>query len=156
MTTVSLPIEGGCQCGALRYEISKPIPMIYCCHCANCQKQTGGSFVLSATVYEDALVFTKGEPAKTEWTSDAGNHRFGLFCGDCGSRIANGQTPSIGVYSVRAGTFDDPSWIAPAAHTWTKSAQPWIKFADDDILVEAQPTDYAPIVERFKASVTFT
>ena len=155
MTDVKLPIMGGCAFGAVRYEITGPALMIYCCHCAHCQKQSGGAFVLSTAVLETAFRFTKGEPAKTEWTSDAGNQRYGLFCSDCGTRIANGQSPSIGVLSVRAGAFDDASWARPAAHIWTKSAQPWFAFADDDLTFEGQPEDYAPIVERFKASVTF-
>ena len=89
------------------------------------------------------------------WSSDAGNERYGSFCGDCGCRIAHGNTPSIGILSLRAGTFDDASWVVPAGHTWTRSAQPWFKFSEDDILWEEQPTDYAPLIEKFNASVTF-
>ncbi len=155
MPTVKLPIAGGCQCGALRYEIAAPPLMIYACHCSNCQKQSGGAFVLSATVMEPSFRFTDGAPAKIEWTSDAGNQRYGLFCGDCGSRIANGQTPSIGVLSVRAGTFDDTSWLRPAGHIWIKSAQPWIEFGADDILCDVQPTEYGPFIKRFNDKVLF-
>ena len=151
MPYVTLPLSGGCQCGKLKYEITAPPLMIYACHCANCQKQTGGAFVLSATIPEPAFRFTQGKPAKTEWTSDAGNKRYGDYCGDCGCRIANGQTPTIGVLSLRAGTFDDTSWVRPAGHIWVKSAQSWVKFADDDILCDQQPTDYAPFAERFRS-----
>jgi hypothetical protein len=130
--------------------------MIYACHCMNCQKQTGGAFVLSATIVEEALSFTDGEPARFSWTSDAGTERYGLFCGDCGGRIANGQTPSIGVYSLRAGTFDDTSWVRPAGHIWMRSAQSWFRPQPDDIVCEQQPTDYAPFVERFAGFQTFS
>lgn len=150
-----LPLEGGCQCGQLRYELTAPPLMIYCCHCTNCQKITGSAFVLSATIVEASFAFTKGEPRKTEWTSDAGNKRFGWFCGGCGCRIAHGQTPSIGFLSLRAGTFDDTSWVRPSGHIWVKSAQPWVKFAPDDILCDGQPTDYAPFVEKFRAQGLF-
>lgn len=155
MATVALPLEGGCQCGELRYELTAPPLMIYCCHCTNCQKITGSAFVLSATIPESAFAFTKGAPQKTEWTSDAGNKRFGWFCGDCGCRIAHGQTPSIGFLSLRAGTFDDTSWVRPSGHIWVKSAQPWVTFEPDDILCDGQPTDYAPFVERFSAQGLF-
>ncbi len=151
MTKVSLPLEGGCQCGAVRYRLSAAPLMIYCCHCTNCQKITGSAFVLSATVSEAAFEFVKGTPEKTEWKSDAGNSRYGWFCGDCGCRIAHGQTPSIGLLSLRAGTFDDTSWVEPSGHIWTRSAQPWIRFGPDDILCDVQPTDYAPFVERFQS-----
>ncbi len=155
MTKASLPLEGGCQCGKLRYEVSMPPLMIYCCHCTNCQKISGSAFVLSATILEPSFQFTAGDARKTEWISDAGNQRFGYFCGDCGTRIAHGQTPSIGVLSLRAGAFDDRSWVEPSGHIWTKSAQRWIKFDDADILCAEQPTDYTAFVERFKSKGCF-
>ena len=30
---MKLPLRGGCQCGALRFEISKKPLTLYCCHC---------------------------------------------------------------------------------------------------------------------------
>ena len=152
---VALPIEGGCQCGALRYQIVTPPLMIYACHCANCQRIAGSAFGLAATITEDSLEFTSGTPQKVEWLSDAGNERYGTFCGDCGCRIAHGQTPSNGILSLRAGTFDDPSWVAPSGHIWTRSAQPWFEFKDYEILCDEQPTDYAPFIEKFKAGISF-
>ena len=151
MTKVSLPLKGGCQCGKLRYEISAPPLMLYACHCTNCQKQTGSAFVLSATIVENTFSFTEGAPVKFEWTADSGTQRYGHFCGDCGGRICNGATPSIGVLSLRAGTIDDKSWVRPAGHIWVRSAQKWFKFEDNDLLFEGQPTDYTPIAERFRS-----
>ena len=153
--TVTLPIEGGCQCGALRYAIDAPPLMIYACHCSNCQRIAGSAFGLATTITEASLRFTKGEPRRVRWTSDAGNERYGTFCGDCGCRIVHGQSPSIDVLTVRGGTFDDPSWVVPAGHTWTRSAQPWFVFGDDEILWDEQPTDYVPLIQKFQASVEF-
>lgn len=158
MTTkqkVRLPIEGGCQCGALRYRVTVAPLMIYACHCSNCQRITGSAFVLSATIAESSFEFTTGEPRTVEWQSDAGNQRYGSFCGDCGCRIAHGQIPSNNILSLRAGTFDDVSWVTPAGHSWTRSAQPWIKFDAGDNLFDEQPTDYQPIIKTFNDGVTF-
>lgn len=153
MSKTSLPQSGGCACGALRYELSAPPLMIYNCHCANCQKITGSAFTVSATVAESALVFTKGAPSRTAWKADSGNERFGLFCGACGSRIANGQTPSIGMLSLRAGTFDDTSWVEPVGDIWTKSAQRWVAFRT--LTAEGQPKDYGPFIEAYRAQGRF-
>ncbi len=158
MMKVALPLAGGCHCGAVRYELSAPPVMIYNCHCTNCQKITGSAFVVSAAIPEAAFKFTKGEPKKVEWTSDAGNRRFGWFCGDCGSRIAHGQiaqgsAPSIGVLSLRAGTFDDTSWVEPVGDIWTKSAQRWVKLLP--LTTEGQPKDYGPFVEAYRAQGRF-
>jgi hypothetical protein len=129
--------------------------MIYACHCANCQRIAGSAFGLSITITEDSLQFTRGTPHRIQWRSDAGNERYGMFCGDCGCRIAHGQDPSNGVLSLRAGTFDDPSWVAPAAHIWTKSAQRWFPFQAEEILWPGQPTDYVPIIEKFRSWFSF-
>jgi hypothetical protein len=155
MTKTSLPQSGGCQCGKLRYRVSQPPLMIYCCHCTNCQKISGSAFAISATIVETSFEFTAGEAKKTEWRSDAGNQRYGYICGDCGIRIAHGQTPSSGMLSLRAGTFDDASWIEPSGHIWTKSAMPWVQFNADDILYDGQPTDYAPLIEKYKSQDRF-
>jgi hypothetical protein len=153
VSKVSLPLIGGCACGALQYELSAPPLMIYNCHCKNCQKITGSAFTVAAAVDEAALRFTKGAPKRTSWRAASGNERFGLFCGDCGSRIANGQTPSIGMLSLRAGTFDDTSWVEPAGDIWTKSAQSWVPFRG--LTAEGQPKDYGPFIEAFRAQGRF-
>lgn len=152
---VQLPLTGGCQCEALRYEVSAPPLMIYNCHCTNCQKIGGGACSTSATVLESSVTFTRGKPNSFEWTSDAGNRRFGWFCANCGTRIANGQVPSIGMLSLRAGTLDDTSWIEPVGDIWTGSAQAWALPPSDRIRTPGQPTDYGPFVDRFRSQHRF-
>jgi hypothetical protein len=151
---VSMPLKGGCQCGSLRYEISQAPLMIYNCHCTNCQTIGGGAFGTPAAILESSFAFTNGEPRSYQWSSDAGNSRFGWFCGDCGTRIAHGQVPSIGVLSLRSGTLDDTSWVEPVGDIWTRSAQSWA-LAGDRIRTEQQPGDYGPFVERFRAQKRF-
>ncbi len=148
-------LVGGCLCGAIRYRLNAPPLMIYNCHCTNCQKITGSAFVVSATILESSFEIMEGGPKRYEWTSDAGNRRYGLFCGACGGRIAHGQTPGNGFLSLRAGTFDDTSWIEPVGDIWTKSAQGWIEFPANRLRTEGQPTDYAPFLERYRAQGRF-
>lgn len=155
MEKLSLPLKGGCQCGALRYEISAPPLMLYCCHCTNCQKITGSAFVVSATLEEASLSFAKGSPKKMTWISDSGNDRYGLFCADCGVRILHGQEPSSGAISMRSGTLDDTSWIKPSGHIWTRSAQSWVNFGADEIICDVQPTDYTPFLQHFQRQAVF-
>jgi hypothetical protein len=146
----ALPLEGGCQCGALRYRVSAAPLMVYNCHCTNCQRIGGGAFSTPVTIVENAFAFTSGEPAKIAWTSDAGTKRWGWYCGACGSRIAHGQTPAIGVLSLRGGTLDDTSWIEPVGDIWVKSAQPWVRFVEGGLRTEQQPSDYGPFVAKFR------
>ena len=39
-----LPIPGGCNCGEVRYLVTKPPLAAYICHCHLCQKRTGSAF----------------------------------------------------------------------------------------------------------------
>ena len=41
---MKLPQTGGCQCGALRYEVTQAPHMIYACHCTDCQRMTSSAF----------------------------------------------------------------------------------------------------------------
>jgi hypothetical protein len=129
--------------------------MVYNCHCTNCQKISGSAFNISVTIAEASLAFTKGEPAKFVWTSDAGNTRSGWFCGACGSRIVNAMSPSNGVLSLRGGTLDDTSWLEPAGDIWVKSKQPWVTIPEGRIQTERGPGDYAPFIEKFRAQGRF-
>lgn len=153
---VALPLKGGCQCDALRYEVSAAPVTVAVCHCTNCQKISGGAFAVNAMIAEDAFAFTKGAPKTIEWDSDAGNRRYGKFCGRCGARIAHGHMPGTGILSLRAGTLDDVSWVRPAGHIWVKSAQSWVSFAEDDILSDKQPADFNALVQRFRSFGIFS
>ena len=54
------PYTGGCQCGAIRYEIAaKPITL-YACHCTDCQKQSASAFGMTFRIHGDALKITAG------------------------------------------------------------------------------------------------
>ncbi|RVQ01757.1 GFA family protein, partial [Sinorhizobium meliloti] len=39
---------GGCLCGALKYEVSGEPLRVGLCHCADCRKESGSSFVTFA------------------------------------------------------------------------------------------------------------
>ena len=39
---MDFPQRGGCQCGAIRYEISGPPRVVYACHCTECQQDWEG------------------------------------------------------------------------------------------------------------------
>ena len=155
----TLPLTGGCHCGALRYQITAAPLMIYNCHCSNCQKIGGGAFGTNVTTARDTFEFVLGDPGKLSWTSDAGSKRFGWFCGACHGRIAHGwQEASPPILNVRSGTLDDTSWVKPVVDMWTASAQPWVEFSDDRLRIEHQPAemnDFLPYFEAFRAQGNF-
>jgi hypothetical protein len=47
---MELPQTGGCQCGAVRYEITQAPIMVYTCHCTDCQRMTSSAFSLGCVL----------------------------------------------------------------------------------------------------------
>jgi len=53
--------EGGCACGTLRYRMRSAPMFVHCCHCTDCQRQTGSAFVLNALIEADRVELLSGE-----------------------------------------------------------------------------------------------
>src|SRR5439155_611149 len=53
--------EGGCACGVVRYRLTSEPLFVHCCHCLNCQRQTGSAFVINLLIEADR-VEVRGEP----------------------------------------------------------------------------------------------
>ena len=49
------PCEGGCACGHVRYRLASAPMIVHCCHCRDCQRQTGSAFVLNALIETDRV-----------------------------------------------------------------------------------------------------
>ena len=65
------------------------------------------------------------------------------FCPDCGTRLYHQWFTDDGDYpflSVKPGTLADTSWLRPGCHVWTQHAQPWVTFAEDDVVFAEQPS----------------
>ena len=43
-------LHGGCACGAVRYHLEDAPMFVHCCHCRDCQRQTGSAFVINALI----------------------------------------------------------------------------------------------------------
>jgi hypothetical protein len=141
-----LPQTGGCQCGKLRYEITQAPPMIYTCHCANCQRFTSSAFSIGMVVDTQAFHMTGVEPRAMFHTADSGRNLTWWVCPECCSWICNGAKPGSAdpnaYRTMRAGTLDDTSWLRPTAHFWTRNKQPWIVLPDErSHAFETQPDD---------------
>jgi hypothetical protein len=135
-----LPQTGGCQCGALRYEITEAPQMVYACHCTDCQRLTSSAFSMAVVVADGAFRLTRGEPRPLQRTADSGRVATRWVCPECGSWVSGVPIPGS-VIRVRAGTLDDTSWLRPTVHFWTRSKQPWIALPEGCRSFETQPED---------------
>jgi hypothetical protein len=143
------PLNGGCACGAIRYEISAMPLLLYACHCTECQRRSGSAFALNMPVETKVFRIVKGAPKAWRNSGASGTVTIAWFCGDCGGRIhgeRDGRPDSI---TVRAGTLDDTSWLRPAAHLFMRSAQPWETIDGD--CYETSPEDFRPLARAWQA-----
>ncbi|MBS0530293.1 MAG: GFA family protein [Proteobacteria bacterium] len=135
----SLPLAGGCSCGAIRYEISALPLTLYTCNCTNCQRASGSAFALNMPVATRDFRIVKGEPKGWRHVSPSGAKVTAWFCGECGARLHGEREGRPDSINVRAGTLDDTSWLVPVAHIYMQSAQPWVQPAPDAVCFETQP-----------------
>ena len=59
---MSVPLDGGCACGAVGYHLKSDPLFIHCCHCLNCQRQTGSAFVINVLIEADRVELLAGDP----------------------------------------------------------------------------------------------
>ena len=116
--------EGGCACGAVRYRLESEPMFVHCCHCRNCQRQTGTAFVINLLVEADRVT-VQGAPVAVDAPRDDGSAQRVYRCPACQGAVFS-QYSAPGVLFVRAGTLDDPFSVAPDVHIFTRSKLPWV------------------------------
>src|SRR5436190_21481677 len=103
MPEVSLPLAGGCQCGACRYAITAQPLTVYACHCSECRRQSGGAFGMSMPVPRGGFAFTRGTPRMWRRTAASGRAVEAASCLDCGTRLAHFPARNPAVVNVKPG-----------------------------------------------------
>jgi hypothetical protein len=135
---MAAPFEGGCLCGAVRYEVSSEPLAVMDCHCRDCQHASGGSHTTAVVVPGAAFKLTKGTPKRFTVKADSGQDITRGFCGECGSPLFS-EPPGGQIWVVKAGSLDDPSWLQVAGALYTKSAQPWAHIDPNKMQFEKMP-----------------
>lgn len=137
------PLPGGCDCGAVRYQLNAAPMFVHCCHCRWCQRESGSAFALNAMIEADRVVLLSGQPEQVTIPSNSGKGQKFSRCPAC--RIAlwsNYGGAGDAVRFVRVGTLDEPDRLPPDIHIFTSSKQPWVLL----------PPDVPAVDEYYKAS----
>ena len=124
-------LEGGCACGAVRYRMTAPPMFVHCCHCLDCQRQTGSAFVLNALIETERVTILGAEPVRSEMPTDSGRPHGIYRCAKCGVAVWSEYGGLTALRFVRVATLDDPTAIGPDAHIFTRSKQPWVGLPPD-------------------------
>jgi hypothetical protein len=99
--------------------------VVHCCHCLNCQRQTGSAFVINLLIEADRVELLAGAPQRVDVPRDEGRPQRIFRCPTCQVAVFSEYGSRVVRY-VRAGTLDDPSDIAPDVHIFTRSKVPWV------------------------------
>src|ERR671938_1892247 len=100
--------RGSCACGAVRYELGSRPMFVHCCHCRDCQRQTGSAFVLNALIETDRITVLSGDPQPVAVPTDSGRPHDIYRCPGCGTAVWSDYGDRAALRFVRVGTLDDP------------------------------------------------
>ena len=116
---MSAKITGGCQCGAVRYEIAGPFENPHICHCRMCQKAVGNFFAALVGVKRKDFRWSRGAPGifKSSAVVERG------FCPACGTPLSFAYDHSDHI-AVSIGSLDHPAITTPQHQYGTESQLP--------------------------------
>lgn len=133
-------VEGGCQCGAVRYRLGMAPEKNHYCHCRMCQRATGNLFAALAGCRKERFAWTRGTPAFYASSSMA---RRG-YCAACGTPLSFAYEDADWLY-VTIGSLDAPELATPGTHYGIESQVHWLRI--DDALPR-EPTADDPRLRR--------
>jgi hypothetical protein len=116
-------IDGGCHCGAIRYEAEVDPDNVVICHCTDCQTFSGGPYRTSVAVLLRLLQVT-GVPKVYAKIADSGRQVATNFCGQCGTALYSHGEGRDFVF-LRVGSCRQRSQLPPRQQGFCQSAMPW-------------------------------
>ena len=113
MTTVNDTdvVNGGCLCGAVRYQLQPPLRMVVACHCQQCRR-TSGNYVSATSVPRQNFALTSDDGLK--WYRSSQHARRG-FCAECGSSLF-WSADALDTMTIMTGTIDGKTGLTTVAH----------------------------------------
>jgi hypothetical protein len=146
--------EGGCACGSVRYRLTSDPLFTHCCHCLNCQRQTGSAFVINLLIEADRVELLAGAPLPVDVPRDDGSKQLIFRCPTCQVAVFS-EYGRPEVRFVRGGTLDQPSGVTPDVHIFTRSKLPWVTLPDSvpavEVYYDSKVLWPAASLERLKA-----
>ena len=137
--------KGGCQCGAVRFEVAGPLGKASVCHCRMCQKAFGNVFAPLVSIPEGALTWTKAEPKRFQ----SSNFVQRGFCPDCGTPLTYEAPDGL---AVAIGAFDHPDRIEPDIQFGVEMRIPWMDHVNDwPVRVTLDDMEAAPFLDKLES-----
>lgn len=119
-------MQGGCFCGAIRYQ-ADDLPFHETnCHCSICRRTSGAPLVAWFSVPKARFRILAGEPTRFRSSRKATRS----FCSSCGTPLTFEHDDFPEEVDVTICSLDNPQAVLPKAHIWTSSRLTWIKLTD--------------------------
>jgi hypothetical protein len=132
MPQPKLPMTGGCNCGAVRFEVSEPLVGAVYCHCKRCQRRSGTGHTISGRAAPGSFRIVAGEGQVRSWNPGDGGWPKS-FCEVCGSHLFVASPDDPDTVSVRFGAFDEDPGARGEKHQFTAYAPVWDPVPDDGL-----------------------
>lgn len=120
----SKKLQGGCLCGAVRYEVSGDPIVTGHCHCEHCRKTAGAGHTTIAAYPKSAVKMT-GRLKTFSIKADSGMMASRSFCPECGSWISGSPESMPDTIAVTVATLDNPEAITPQMRFYDKRRLNW-------------------------------
>ena len=124
-------LTGGCNCGAVRFEVTEPLLGASYCHCRRCQRRTGTAASANARPAPGSFRLLAGEESLRAWRPPDGAEKW--FCGECGSAIFSRSREDPDRMGIRLGVFDGDPGVRPSARNFVAYAAVWEPIPDDGL-----------------------
>ena len=121
-----MTLQGGCRCGAVRYEIAGSFKTMGHCHCSMCRRANGAAFVTWGLLDRGQFRWVLGEEFVQAYESSPGRHRG--FCRKCGSPLVSVHDGTVG--EVVVASIDGDPGARPSEHIFVGSKAVWHEIAD--------------------------
>ena len=118
------PYTGGCACGAIRYSILGEPLFSNHCQCRDCQRESGSGHGSYATFARTGVTLT-GEARHWDMVADSGNVKRRGFCPQCGVAVYMTFAAQPDVFTIRAGSLDEPARYKPQVVTFAARGHGW-------------------------------
>jgi hypothetical protein len=128
---VSPALTGGCNCGAVRFEITERLLGAHYCHCTRCQRRSGGAVSANADVVPGSFRIVEGEAALKGWIPPDGHEKW--FCGECGSAIFSRDPEAHSKTGVRLGAVAGDPRVRPEFRQFVAYAAHWEEIPEDGL-----------------------
>ncbi len=129
---MSKQLEGGCSCGAVRYRLTSRPMFTHCCHCLDCQKQTGSAFAINGLIETACIEMLSGDDAiqVVAMPSPSGRGHEIHRCQACEVALWSDYGKRGYLRFLRVATLDEPHAIEPDVHIFTRSKVPWVRIPE--------------------------